>query len=627
MTSYLFYFLQVVMCSGILYGYYFIVLRNKKFHLYNRYYLLIAAMISIAIPILNIPVYFEPKTDYSSPVIQALTVFSAEKVQTTIASRNSIANAHSSFSWVNLFEIFYAVAAFSFFIRFLIAIRHINKLTKSYVAERIDHIYFFNTNEPGTPFAFFKWLFWNTKIELNSERGEQIFRHEIFHIRQKHSLDIILFELLTIAFWLNPFFHLFKKEIKAIHEFLADEFAIKENEEWDYAELLLMQVLESRNHLLNPFFHNQIKRRIAMITSSKRPGYQYLRKIMVLPVAAVVIALFAFKYKEIKSKSQSRINLQDAITQESKEISTLSDTAKFTNVDNAVTSFNGVAIKDKNIKMASIPAVPLGRMKYEYKDSSKPLDGVLFVIDGKERADIKSLSGIDSIIKPNEISSINVLKGASAIAKYGEKGKNGVLEIITKDSPQTDIPKPIFSLPGIDIRANSVVIKDPSFNTQNSTIIPNLIIFNNKGYSAVDFYRVVVGYGRIEAKLAIIIPPNNWESIEKYGDRAKNGVIIFEEGKKVDVRPEIKSADVKKATLTSLLRLPPNAKVISCLFSIDTEKGTILDSFNSGNDFSASTANLIQTAAPGKLMTIDDIIIEKDGGCKRVASLMYYIID
>src|SRR6187402_3357634 len=94
-------------------------------------------------------------------------------------------------------------------------------------------------------FSFFRWLFWNRKIELHSEKGEQIFRHELFHIQQKHSWDIIFMELISIFFWINPFFHLIKKELKAIHEFLADEFAVKGNRNWQYAELLLMQVLNT----------------------------------------------------------------------------------------------------------------------------------------------------------------------------------------------------------------------------------------------------------------------------------------------------------------------------------------------------------------------------------------------
>ena len=68
-------------------------------------------------------------------------------------------------------------------------------------------------------------------------------KHELFHIQQKHSWDIIYLELLTIICWLNPFFYFIKKEIKVIHEFLADQYASDQQNKGEYAELLLMQVL------------------------------------------------------------------------------------------------------------------------------------------------------------------------------------------------------------------------------------------------------------------------------------------------------------------------------------------------------------------------------------------------
>lgn len=296
MKTVLLYLLQVVISSGILYGYYHLLLRNKKFHEYNRYYLLLATVISICIPFLRIPVYFDAAE--AEPMLsKTLTVFSygnfEEDTVTTTVSPGS-----GWFGWKNILSAFYAITAVFLFTRFCLAIIRIVRLVNIYPGEKIDNIRFVNTSEPATPFSFFRWLFWNSKIELNSDSGQQIFRHELFHIRQKHSWDIIFTELITILFWMNPFFHLVKKELRAIHEFLADKFAVEENKEWDYAELLLMQVLGSPGtRLTNPFFHNQIKRRITMLTTSKKPGAQYLRKIMVLPFAVIIVGLFAFTYK------------------------------------------------------------------------------------------------------------------------------------------------------------------------------------------------------------------------------------------------------------------------------------------------------------------------------------------
>jgi N-acetylmuramoyl-L-alanine amidase len=304
MNSVLLYLLQVILASGILYCYYHFFLRNKRFHRYNRFYILTATVISILVPFLNIPVYFTHNLVNSSLVLHTLSNISTPVYHADPVIIN--APSHSWFSWQNVLYATYILIATLVLIRIILSLRKIRLIIKKNSVERIEKIRFVITEEPGTPFSFFRWLFWNKKIELQSEKGEQIFRHELFHIEQKHSWDILFMELLTVIFWINPFFHLMKKELKAIHEFLADQFAISENQKWEYAELLLMQALNTQNHLTNPFFHNQIKRRIAMLTTSTKAGHQYLRKVLVLPVAAIVLALFAFKYKT-KENSQHHL--------------------------------------------------------------------------------------------------------------------------------------------------------------------------------------------------------------------------------------------------------------------------------------------------------------------------------
>ena len=257
MTTILLYAAQVVTGSGILYGYYHIFLRNKKFHHYNRYYLMVATVISICIPFFHIPVYLD--ANETEPMFtKTLTVLSSGQFEEGIV-KGTISNGRDWLGWKNMLLLIYGLAAVFFVTRFGVALIRLARLERGSPSKKIDTIRFINTSEPTAPFSFFRWLFWNNKIELNSDHGQQIFRHELFHIRQKHSWDTIFVEITTILFWFNPFFHLIKKEVKTIHEFLADKFAVEENKEWDYAELLLMQVLGSPNRLTNPFFHNQIK--------------------------------------------------------------------------------------------------------------------------------------------------------------------------------------------------------------------------------------------------------------------------------------------------------------------------------------------------------------------------------
>ncbi|TMI63604.1 MAG: hypothetical protein E6H07_12565 [Bacteroidetes bacterium] len=316
MKPLLVYLLQMIIASGILYCYYHFFLRNKNFHRYNRYYLLMAVVISIVIPFLNIPVYFTNENTDNSFLMQTLGIITppAEEEATISVVAQSTQTRYNWFSWQNIFYTLYFLIAIAFITRILLSVRKIRIISKNYPSEKIGDINFVNTTEPGTPFSFFKWLFWNKEIELQSEKGEQIFRHELFHIQQLHSADIVFLESIAAIAWFNPFFHMIKKELKAIHEFLADEYAMQKIESWKYAELLLMQALNTKQNLVNPFFHTQIKRRIAMITTSQKPGHQYLRKLLVLPVAAIIVALFAFSYKNRKAENDSIIRSSERVT-------------------------------------------------------------------------------------------------------------------------------------------------------------------------------------------------------------------------------------------------------------------------------------------------------------------------
>ena len=298
MRAILFYFLQVLMASGILYGYYHFFLRNKAFHQYNRFYLLASVFISLLIPFLQIPVYFNGSDSQSAVVLQRLQQMSMGGFEQGDGVPINTTTEHTGLNWTSIMFAIYISVALLFFMRIALSIVKIRNLRRHNPTEKLGDIEFVSTEEPGTPFSFFRWLFWDRKITLHSPEGEQIFRHEVYHIRQRHSLDVIFLEILTMLCWINPFFHLAKRELRAIHEFLADQFAIRNEAKWEYAQLLLMQALNTKQTLVTPFFHNQIKRRIAMITNPQKTSHRYLRKLLVLPVAALLLTVFAFRFKQ-----------------------------------------------------------------------------------------------------------------------------------------------------------------------------------------------------------------------------------------------------------------------------------------------------------------------------------------
>lgn len=280
------YLIQMMACSGILYAYYYFFLRNEKFHQYNRFYLLIAMALSLVLPLLKIPVTIKD-TD-TSPVYAFVSTGEAVVV---IAVKKS-------FDYSQLLYVIYGCVVLWMLFRLVKAISEVIRIKRAGHAELVEDIRFIKTPHPDAPFSFFKWLFWNEGTPLESTEGIHMFKHEMYHIRSKHSRDLLFMEIIISIFWFNPFFYLYRKEVKTIQEFLADQHAAANSDTGSYAELLLMRAIGRHQQLINPFFHNQLKRRITMLTSSKKPQYQWLRKLLVLPVAITAIALFAFTYEK-----------------------------------------------------------------------------------------------------------------------------------------------------------------------------------------------------------------------------------------------------------------------------------------------------------------------------------------
>jgi N-acetylmuramoyl-L-alanine amidase len=294
--TFLLYLGKVMLCSGILLSYYWLFLRNRRFHHYNRFYLQATLLLSVILPFIRIPVWNKPQNAVSQAVYQTLEVLTVNygEAEGLDAGPGALARL---FTVENLLYGVYGIGIVALLWVLIRSLLYIRKISKQYPFEHIGGLKFFTTREPGTPFSFFRSIFWNRDLPFNSRDGQQIFRHELFHVQQKHSSDIILTELITAFFWYNPFFHLLKKEMKAIHEFLADQYAVSDSDRYAYAELLVLQTLKA-NHISisNYFFQNHIKRRIAMITNNQSTRITYRSRLMALPVLAFLfctIALYA----------------------------------------------------------------------------------------------------------------------------------------------------------------------------------------------------------------------------------------------------------------------------------------------------------------------------------------------
>ena len=478
----LLYLLKTILISGILIAYYWIALRDKKFHYYNRFYLLSSSIISLIVPFINFDWFIveEPSLIYRS----------SEFMQFVLPTTTGYTGIH--LDWSDYILVFAGIITIVLLGMLFVHITKIQFLKRKSEVTQMDGFDFINTNEENAPFSFLNNLFWKKSISLQEEGGQQIFKHEITHIQQKHTWDRIYCQIVASIFWMNPFNWVIQKELVAIHEFIADEEAVGNSNVEAFAKMLLQT--HYGNHFLNPshsFFYSSIKRRLIMLTQTTHPRYSYLRRVLVLPILVITISLVSIKV-HAKEKIESKVeNIKKQI------VSFVSDTTKPTIIK---IKTDTISIKDKPVYF---------------------VEGVRIT-----EQEMKAISA-------DNIKSINVLKGQQAIKKYPKDAKNGVVEILLKDIQRKDqLPSKDWS----NINANQNKIK--------SLEMANGVKIEFKGKFNID---TAVGDKKTPLYILDGVPlkssieisnlnPEEFESvsvlknpssISLYGNEGKNGVILI----------------------------------------------------------------------------------------------------
>lgn len=141
----------------------------------------------------------------------------------------------------------------------------------------------------GGPFSYGNYLFWPADLDRQDERWAGVEAHELAHIRQRHTLDILLADLLTVPFWWNPLPYLFRRALRLQHEYLADAAATaaRQTNVRAYAQLLLQHRLVGwvprPGHA---FHHSHLKNRILMLTQPRGASWKLLA---IIPLFAIIL--------------------------------------------------------------------------------------------------------------------------------------------------------------------------------------------------------------------------------------------------------------------------------------------------------------------------------------------------
>ena len=283
------YLLKMMVCSGILYAYYHLALRNNRFHQWNRYYLLLATLLSIILPLLQFPSPFEGKQApaFTSYATQIITLREFILPATPVTAVN----------YLEILLLAYGGVVLLLLGRILYGCWKIQRLIQQSRVQHLRPYHFVQNEQVQMPFSFFRYIFWSRDISPDSSDGQQILQHELVHVTQKHSVDKLLMELVCAIGWVNPFFHLFKRELALVHEFIADQQAAG-SQVADYAQTILQVTLQSKQlSMTNNFFHPPIQRRINMLLT-KRSNFTTMKKLIVFPVLAALVIFIGCQQKD-----------------------------------------------------------------------------------------------------------------------------------------------------------------------------------------------------------------------------------------------------------------------------------------------------------------------------------------
>lgn len=335
------YLLKVNIVLATLFGAYWLLLRNERFFQLNRLFLLGIVFLSVLIPILP---QWQGKVS-NIPIVSRITqnIADISPFDNEVPQEESLANANSidkagnkpeqlpketttdtnlSFDWLQLSHWVYlgilGILFFSFLFQLikLFAIQYERDHIPDDGFVRVQH------DRDIPPFSFFKLLVINP-TQYDDQKLAQIIRHERIHIKQWHTLDIILVELMSMICWFNPVIWVFKRYVKLNLEYIADEAVLDTgiNKKAYQYHLLFTSANVPNYRLSNMFNSSPIKLRIKMMNSNKSSNAGLLKYAFILPV---ILGLYMFVHPQL-TQAQSTEAIVSSLDPGEKKIALASE--------------------------------------------------------------------------------------------------------------------------------------------------------------------------------------------------------------------------------------------------------------------------------------------------------------
>ena len=267
------YIIQVVLFQVLFLAIYDFFLSKETFFTKNRWYLLSTPIVSFLLPLVQIP-------SFQKAIPQAYIYYMPE----IILSPERIIQEASWYQSVNYLAILFGIGVLLFSIFFFSKILQLIHLTRVYRGIKKEGYTLVLIPKQSKAFSFFNYIFLGE--EIPDTQKEQIIAHELVHSKQKHSFDLLFFELLKIVMWFNPMVYSYQKRITLVHEYISDAVATKSEPKDEYINQLLSNFFQVENiAFINQFYKQTlIKKRIIMMKKKQSKKMNQLKYLVLIPV-------------------------------------------------------------------------------------------------------------------------------------------------------------------------------------------------------------------------------------------------------------------------------------------------------------------------------------------------------
>ncbi|MEO5892310.1 MAG: M56 family metallopeptidase [Ferruginibacter sp.] len=285
MPVYFEYAVKISLCLAIISLFYYLLLRQMTWYTWNRFFLLAFSIFSFIAPFINFNRLIVPGQIDFIPIVSFVQDLSNK------IPANQIANSVGFHYW-NYLAALYIFICLLLFVRLIIQLLSIQRIKVAANLTLNDKVAIYHLPKPILPFSFLNCIFIN-KHSYSDTELQKIIDHEVVHVRQKHTIDVLITEMICIINWFNPFAWLIKKAIRENLEFIADDAVIQRGvERKNYQYLMLKVTGMVPFSIVNSFTLTSLKSRIRMMNKSKTGRLHLLKFVLIIPLATLLLLAF-----------------------------------------------------------------------------------------------------------------------------------------------------------------------------------------------------------------------------------------------------------------------------------------------------------------------------------------------